>query len=122
MANIEATTMEELLQHSDFITIHVPGLDKAVIGKEEFSKMKKGVIVVNAARGGVIDEDALLNALNDGTVAGAGLDVFLGEPTPRPDILSHPNVSLTPHIGASTAEAQEKIGEELAKQIIDFFS
>lgn len=121
LASIEATTLDNLLANSDIITIHVPGLDKPVLTELEFSKVKKGVVVVNIARGGVIDEDALLKALNDGTVSAAGIDVFVGEPTPRQDLLSHPNVSLTPHIGASTNEAQEKIGEELAKQIIDFF-
>lgn len=121
LATIEASTLDQVLAKSDIITIHVPGLDKPVLTELEFSKVKKGVVVINIARGGVIDEDALLKALNDGTVSAAGIDVFIGEPTPRQDLLTHPNVSLTPHIGASTNEAQEKIGEELAKQIIDFF-
>lgn len=121
LATIEATTLDQVLAKSDIITIHVPGLDKPVLTELEFAKVKKGVVVINIARGGVIDEDALLKALNDGTVSAAGIDVFIGEPTPRQDLLTHPNVSLTPHIGASTNEAQEKIGEELAKQIIDFF-
>lgn len=83
--------------------------------------MKVGVGVVNCSRGGTIDEEALLAALNSGKVAFAGLDVFDNEPTPRTDILTHPRISLTPHIGASTNEAQERIGTELANLIIDFF-
>jgi D-3-phosphoglycerate dehydrogenase len=83
--------------------------------------MKNGVGVVNCSRGGTINEDALIDALNSGKVAFAGLDVFDNEPTPRQDLLSHPKVSLTPHIGASTNEAQERIGTELANLIIDFF-
>ena len=81
--------------------------------------MKDGVVLINASRGGTVDEDAMLDALNTGKVRAAGLDVFVGEPKPREDILSHANVSSTPHIGASTVEAQIKIGQELAQQIID---
>jgi len=84
--------------------------------------MKDGVIVVNAARGGTIDEDALLAAIESGKVAGAGLDVFINEPTPRADLLKHSKISLSPHIGASTVEAQEKIGLELADQLIEHFA
>ena len=84
--------------------------------------MKDGVIVVNTARGGTINEDDLLEALDNGKVAAAGLDVFENEPNPRMDLLQHPRVSLTPHIGASTLEAQEKIGIELAQQLIELLS
>jgi D-3-phosphoglycerate dehydrogenase / 2-oxoglutarate reductase len=117
-ATLHRSNFDELLSAADFITIHVPGLDKPVMGAAEFAKVKKGAILINCARGGVVDEDAMLAALNDGTLSAAGIDVFVGEPSPRQDILSHPKVSLTPHIGASTAEAQEKVGGELANQII----
>ena len=81
--------------------------------------MKKGVFIANAARGGVINEDALLEALNNGTVAGIALDVFENEPNPRKDLLNHPKIACTPHIGAATLEAQDRIGEELAQLIIE---
>ncbi|SDM77722.1 D-3-phosphoglycerate dehydrogenase [Daejeonella rubra] len=118
---INAVSVEQLIKESDFISLHVPFSEKPVLGKEEFALMKDGAGVVNCSRGGTIDEDALLEALNSGKVSFAGLDVFDNEPTPRQDLLSHPNVSLTPHIGASTNEAQERIGTELANLIIDFF-
>jgi len=118
---VKAVSVEQLIKESDFISLHVPFSEKPVLGKEEFAIMKDGAGVVNCSRGGTIDEDALLEALNSGKVAFAGLDVFDNEPTPRQDLLSHPNVSLTPHIGASTNEAQERIGTELANLIIDFF-
>ena len=84
--------------------------------------MKDGVILINCARGGTVDEDALLAALESGKVAAAGLDVFENEPTPRKELLEHPRISLSPHIGASTLEAQANIGKELADQLIAFFS
>jgi len=118
---INAVSVEQLIKESDFISLHVPFSEKPVLGKEEFAIMKDGAGVVNCSRGGTIDEDALLEALNSGKVSFAGLDVFDNEPSPRQDLLSHPNVSLTPHIGASTNEAQERIGTELANLIIDFF-
>ncbi|WP_257656585.1 D-2-hydroxyacid dehydrogenase [Parapedobacter lycopersici] len=115
---IKQVPLEELLRNSDFISLHVPFTDKPVIGAAEFELLKPGVGLVNAARGGVIDEEALIAALNAGKVAFAGLDVFDNEPTPRKELLTHPKVSLTPHIGAATGEAQERIGEELANLII----
>ncbi len=118
---IKVVTVEQLIKESDFISLHVPFSEKPVLGKEEFESMKNGVGIVNCSRGGTIDEDALIEALNSGKVAFAGLDVFDNEPTPRQDLLTHPKVSLTPHIGASTNEAQERIGTELANLIIDFF-
>ncbi|MDO8991810.1 D-2-hydroxyacid dehydrogenase [Daejeonella sp.] len=118
---IKVVTVEQLIKESDFISLHVPFSEKPVLGKEQFESMKNGVGVVNCSRGGTIDEDALIEALNSGKVAFAGLDVFDNEPTPRQDLLTHPKVSLTPHIGASTNEAQERIGTELANLIIDFF-
>ena len=108
----------ELLQNADFISLHVPAQKEYVIGKSEFNIMKKGVGLVNAARGGVIDEVALVEALESGKVSFAGLDVFESEPKPEIKILMHPQISLTPHIGAATGEAQDRIGSELASQII----
>jgi D-3-phosphoglycerate dehydrogenase / 2-oxoglutarate reductase len=113
---INTIPMDELLETSDIISVHVPG--GKLIGEAEIKKMKKGVFLVNASRGGVIDEAALLKGLENGTVAMAGLDVFENEPTPNPALLSHPRIIATPHIGASTAEAQERIGIELAEKII----
>jgi len=115
-------SIDELLSQSDCISIHVPKQadGSAVIGEAELSKMKDGVILVNAARGGVIDEDALMTALDSGKVLAAALDVFENEPTPREDLLAHSSIALTPHIGAATGEAQDRIGVELADQIIAF--
>ncbi len=108
----------------DYISIHVPKQadGSAVITAKEFAIMKKGVRLVNAARGGVINEDDLLVALNSGQVAAIALDVFENEPNPRKELLSHPNIACTPHIGAATMEAQDRIGEELATLIIDQFA
>jgi D-3-phosphoglycerate dehydrogenase len=120
---IKTTSVDDLLAQSDFISLHVPGKvdGKSIIGADEISKMKTGAGLVNAARGGVIDEDALLNALDQGKLAFCGLDVFENEPTPRTDLLKHPKISVTPHIGASTAEAQERIAAELAGFIISYY-
>ena len=119
---IETSSMEELLAKSDFITLHVPfSGGKPIIGKEEFDRMKKGSYLINTSRGGTVDELALLEALASGKLAGAGLDVFDFEPKPRKEILQHPRISLTPHIGASTYEAQENIGLELADRILAYF-
>lgn len=111
--------LEDVLVDSDYISLHTPSVGKPVIGKEEFAQMQDGVILVNCSRGDVLDEDALLNALESGKVAGVGLDVFNNEPAPRKDLLMHPNVSLSPHIGAATNEAQNKIGAELASKLIE---
>ncbi len=113
---IKTGDMDVLLRNSDFISMHVPG--GKVIGDAEIEKMKNGVVLVNAARGGVIDETALVNGLNSGKIAHAGLDVFENEPKPSEALLKHPKISLTPHIGAATNEAQERIGVELAEKII----
>ena len=115
---IQTESLDKLLATADYISLHIPSVGKAILSKEEFEKMKTGVFVINCSRGGTIDEDALIHALNSGKVAAAGLDVFDNEPTPRMDILIHPRISLTPHIGASTEEAQNKIGEELAQKLI----
>lgn len=115
---IKTSPFEELIERSDFITLHVPGGE--VITKKEIATMKQGVILINAARGGVINENDLLDGLNSGKIAFAGLDVFTNEPKPSETLLRHPKISLTPHIGASTEEAQERIGIELAEKIIGF--
>lgn len=116
--DIETEPLEGVLRHADFITLHVPAQKEgAVIGAKDFAIMKDGVAIVNCSRGGVIDEEALLEALESGKVAFAGLDVFINEPTPMKEILQHPKISLTPHTGASTLEAQDRIGLSLAEQI-----
>jgi D-3-phosphoglycerate dehydrogenase len=112
-----------VLAESDFISLHVPAQadGKPVIGKAEIEKMKEGVILINLARGGIISEIDLLEGLNNGKVRGAAIDVYDNEPTPNGDILKHENMSLTPHTGAATVEAQDRIGEELANYIITNF-
>ena len=117
---IKTVSLADVLKHSDVITIHTPSV-KALIGTDEMASMKKGALLINCSRGGVIDEDALLAALESGHIGGAGLDVFVGEPAPRPELLNHPKISVTPHIGASTLQAQANIGLELADKIIAFF-
>lgn len=118
--NVDIVTepLEDIFKHSDFITLHVPAQEGYVIDKEEFQLMKDNVGIVNCARGGVINEVALIEALDEEKVLFAGLDVFEKEPTPEIQILMHPKISLTPHIGAATEEAQDRIGTELAEQII----
>lgn len=114
--------MEMVLRNSDYISLHLPfSGNQPMLGRGELEKLKKGVVIINTARGGAIDEDALLDGLNSGMIGGAGLDVFNNEPNPRKDLMSHPRVSLSPHIGGSTKEAQEKIGIELADSIITYF-
>jgi D-3-phosphoglycerate dehydrogenase / 2-oxoglutarate reductase len=116
--DIVTESLEDVFKHSDFITLHVPSQDGYIIGREEFDIMKDEVGIINCARGGVIDEVALVAALDSGKVLFAGLDVFENEPNPEIQILMHPKISLTPHIGAATLEAQDRIGTELANQII----
>lgn len=117
---VKMVGMTELLQQADAISLHVPAQKdgRAVLGAAELAQVKPGVVIVNTARGGSIDEDALLQAVKDGRVRGAALDVFVGEPEPRTDLLQEPGLSLSPHIGAATAEAQGRVGDELADQII----
>ena len=115
---IDTISKEEVLKQADFLTLHVPAQDGYVIGASELENMKDGAFIANAARGGVIDEVALLAALDKGKLAGAALDVFETEPKPAVQVLMHSKVSLTPHIGAATGEAQDRIGGELATQII----
>ncbi len=116
--DIKTISKEEVLKQADFITLHVPAQKEYVIGKEDFDLMKEGVILVNAARGGVVDEVALVTAIEKGKVSNAALDVFENEPTPEMQLLMNPALSLSPHIGAATGEAQDRIGTELAEQII----
>lgn len=116
--DIETEPLEQVLSHADFITLHVPAQKEGcMIGAAEIAKMKDGVVIVNCSRGGVVDERELVKALNSCKVAFAGLDVFDNEPHPSKEILSHPKISLTPHTGASTLEAQDRIGLSLAEQI-----
>jgi D-3-phosphoglycerate dehydrogenase len=117
--DIEMVELPEIYKRSDFITVHVPAQadGKALITAKEISTMKDGVYLVNASRGGIIDENDLIEALNSGKVAGASIDVFLNEPTPNIALLQHARAITTPHIGAATLEAQDRIGVELAEQI-----
>lgn len=120
---ISPLPLEEVLKNADVISLHVPSLGaKPLLGAAELAIMKQGAILINTARGGLVDEDALLEALNSGHLRGAGLDVFVGEPRPRQDLLDHPAIALSPHIGASTSEAQSRIGVELAEGMIRFFN
>jgi D-3-phosphoglycerate dehydrogenase len=116
---IASSPINDFISQCDFITLHVPGGE--VISEKELALMKNGVMLINAARGGVINETALLKALESGKVACAALDVFNNEPTPDTTLLNHPKISVTPHTGASTKEAQLRIGVELAELIINHF-
>jgi len=116
--DINSVSLNEVLKQSDFISLHVPAQKDYVIGAKEFGMMKDGSAIVNAARGGVIDEVALVNALDSNKLAFACLDTFENEPKPEIKLLMHPKISLTPHIGAATMEAQDRIGLELGQQII----
>ncbi|WP_299765505.1 D-2-hydroxyacid dehydrogenase [uncultured Dokdonia sp.] len=116
---IETIAKEDILKQADFITLHVPAQKEYVIGKGELALMKNNAGLVNAARGGVIDEVALIDALDKRKLAFAALDVFENEPKPAIQVLMNPRVSLTPHIGAATQQAQDRIGTELADQIIE---
>ena len=115
---IKTQSKEEVLKQADFVTLHVPAQKEFVVVEKEFELMKNGAVLVNCARGGVVDEVALLEALDSGKLVFAGLDVFINEPTPSREVLSHAKISLTPHTGASTNEAQDRIGISLAEQII----
>jgi len=117
---LKRSTMDEVLAESDFISLHVPFLGEPLIGAEEMEKMKDRAAIVNASRGGIIDEVALIDALDSGKLAYAGLDVFENEPTPHIKVLMNPHVSLSPHIGAATEEAQDRIGLEIAENIMAY--
>jgi len=116
--DIKIVSKKELLKESDFITLHVPKQAQNFITKAEFELMKPTVFLINTSRGGVVNEEDLLEALNNGKIAGAGIDAFLNEPTPNPELVNHPKVSCTPHIGASTKEAQDRVGIQIAEKIV----
>lgn len=121
--DVKLCTKDEVLANSDYISLHLPLIkgEPAAVGTPEIEKMKKGVVIINCARGGVVDEAALLDGLNSGKVGAAGLDVFVNEPISdaQKELINHPRVSATPHIGASTNEAQDRVGIEIAQKIID---
>ena len=119
---LDTISKEAVLEQADFISLHVPAQKDYVIGEKEFNIMKTGAGIVNAARGGVIDEVALVSAIDEGKISNAALDVFENEPNPEVQLLMNRNISLTPHIGAATNEAQDRIGEELATQIIEILA
>jgi D-3-phosphoglycerate dehydrogenase len=116
---LKSVEFEELLAQSDVITFHVPAQKEYILGKTEIEKMKNGAAVINTARGGVIDEKAIVDALDSGKLKFAAIDVFEKEPTPEIKLLMQSGLSLSPHIGGATNEAQSRIGTELAQQIID---
>jgi len=116
---VKPVGLEEVLKQSDFLSIHVSGAGKTLIGKKELEMMKDNAGIINTARGGVVDEEALIAALDEGKLRYAALDVFVNEPNPAIKVLMSPYTSLSPHIGAATLEAQDRIGEELADHIIE---
>ncbi|MDR1496213.1 MAG: D-2-hydroxyacid dehydrogenase [Clostridiales Family XIII bacterium] len=120
-AGFEFVGLDDLLARADFISLHVPKSDKPMITAAEIAKMKDGAFLVNCARGGLIDEDDMLAALDSGKLAGVGLDVYPEEPPRNEKVLKHPKISLTPHIGASTSEAQSRIGEEIVEILSEKF-
>jgi D-3-phosphoglycerate dehydrogenase len=117
---IELVTLEELLERSDAISIHLPKTPetKGLIGADQLAKAKRGVIIVNAARGGLVDEQALADAVREGQVGGAGIDVFSTEPTTESPLFGVPNIVVTPHLGASTTEAQDRAGTDVARSVL----
>lgn len=123
---VKMVSKDELLANADIISMHLPLIkgEPFAIGKPEIEKMKNGVIIINCARGGTLDENALLDALNSGKVYAAGLDVFISEPPTEEEkaLVAHPHVSVTPHIGASTQEAQLRVGVEIAEKIVSTLS
>lgn len=121
---IEMMPVDDLFCNADIISLHIPFIKEegAFIKKLELEKMKKGVTLINCARGGVVDEAALLEALNSGQVGAAGIDVFEEEPTKNNDLINHPNVSVSPHIGATTKEGQDRVGDEIAAIMKEFFN
>jgi len=120
--SIKIDSFEDVLKNSDFITLHTPSQKKPIIGKKEIEMMKKGAGIINASRGGVVDEDAIIENLDKNHLSFAAFDTFINEPNPSIRLLMHPKISLTPHIGAATNEAQDRIGIELAEQIIELLN
>lgn len=121
MFHFDINTFDEVITQADIITLHIPAQEGYVIGSREIEKMKDGAMIINTARGGVVDEEALLEALDSGKLRGAALDVFEKEPFPSIKLLMEEKLSLTPHLAGSTEEAQERIGIELAEQITSFY-
>ena len=118
----DAESMEELLRDADYVSLHIPAPEEGyVIGEKELGLMKESAYLINAARGGVVDEAALLKALEAGTIAGAAVDVWEKEPTDNVELPSHDKVSCTPHLGASSYEAQTRIGEEVQDVLSEYF-
>ena len=115
--NLISSTFDEVLENSDFISVHIPASDKYIIDSKEIGKMKDGVGLLNLSRGGIVNEEELLNSINSGKISFAGIDTFENEPVPSMKLLMNSNISLTPHIGAATSEAQDRIGVELADKI-----
>ena len=115
--NLSSSSYKDLLNSSDFITVHIPASDKYIIDSNEFSQMKNGVGILNLSRGGILNEEELLKNIETGKVSFAGIDTFENEPKPSIKILMNSSISLTPHIGAATNEAQDRIGVELADKI-----
>ena len=116
---LKSSTFEELLNNSDYITVHIPASKEYIIDSDQFAKMKNGVGLLNLSRGGIINEEELIKNIESGKISFAGIDTFEGEPSPSMKILMNSNISLTPHIGAATVEAQDRIGVELADKIKD---
>ena len=117
------SSLDDLLATADIISLHIPKTQEGyLIGKKEFKKMKDGAILINCARGGIVDEDALVDALDEGKLYAAAIDVFEEEPTKNQRILSHPKISLTPHLGATTFEAQARVGKEVVNILKEFFA
>ena len=120
--NLISSTFDEVLENSDFISVHIPASDKYIIDSKEIEKMKDGVGLLNLSRGGIVNEEELLKSINSGKVSFAGIDTFENEPVPSMKLLMNTNISLTPHIGAATSEAQDRIGVELADKINEILS
>ena len=116
---INTVSNQEIFSNADFISLHVPAMDKPLIDESAFQQMKAGVGILNCSRGGVIDEHALIDNLNTGHVGFAGLDVFENEPHPNDQLLKHPRVSATPHIGASSVEGQARVAVEIAEKTVE---
>ncbi|SEB38935.1 D-3-phosphoglycerate dehydrogenase [Tenacibaculum sp. MAR_2009_124] len=119
---LDTEPFKEVLKKSDFISIHTPLQDGYLIGTKEFEHMKQGIGIINVSNGGLVDEVALVNAIKDGTVKYAALDVFENQPTPEIQLLMNPEISFTPNIASSTVESKQRVDEELAKQITELLS
>ena len=119
--DVQYVEKEQLLKESDFISLHIPKLDKAMIGEAELKMMKNSAYLINDSRGNAIDETSLIAALDNDEIAGAGLDVFIPEPPTNTELINHPKISVTPHIGAATKEAQIRVGIHIANKVVSAF-